>query len=304
MSALLDDIINAAIDGTAPLADILRKCLLLGHELRNERLKEWANQELSGYKSKEDTPDYRHVMGIAKGHFLGLYGAELKNYPIPPAALEEQHQFAAREAYFVQGVSALEEILTASDETTITAPWPGDMVLYYQQKLIDGYGLVSAWLAISKNAIVGLLDSVRNRTLNLALQIKDELGTSYTDLRKIDLKEKQASIQNIIFQNTGGSTNVAFGEASVDASGQVQVVINLGDRKALDEILTKAGLDAGALQKLTEAMQEDGGKRLGPKVCEWVKTNAGRILSGGVKVGVTIGQQLLTEWLKQHYGIH
>ena len=48
------------------------------------------------------------------------------------------------------------------------------------------------------------------RTLKMALEIKDELGTSYADLRQIKSKEAATKIQNIIFQNTGGSTNVAF----------------------------------------------------------------------------------------------
>ena len=235
---------------------------------------------------------------------MGAYGGEMKNYPIPPAALEEKHRHWAREVYLSQGVSAYANLLGASDETTITFPWPGDMVLYYQQKFLDGYGLISACLVVSKNVFVELLDTIRNRTLNIALQIKDELGTSYADLRRIESKEMQANIQNIIFQNTGGNTNVAFGQANVNASGQVQVVINEGDRKKLDEILTKAGLDTSDLEELTAAIHEDGGRRPGRKVGEWIKVNAGRVLSGGVKVGVSIGQQLLTEWLKQHYGIH
>jgi hypothetical protein len=147
------------------------------------------------------------------------------------------------------------------------------------------------------------MDTVRNRTLNMSLQIKDELGTSYEDLRKIDCKEKAANIQHIVFQNTGGNTNVAF-QGSVDASGQQQLVINSGDRKALDEVLTRAGLDRTALEKLSEAMREDGEKKLGPKVSTWIKSNAGKVLSGGIRVSVSIGQQLLTEWLKKHYGIH
>ncbi len=302
MSALLDDIINLAIDGKQPLPDILRKCLLLGHELKNERLKEWANQELSGYRSTGDIPDYRHMQGIAKGHFMGAYGREIKNYPIPPAALEENHRHWAREVYLPQGVSAYEEILKASDETTITFPWPGDMVLYYQQKFLDGYGLVSAWLVVSKNAFVEVLDTIRNRTLNMALQLKDEIGTSYADLRKIESKETQANIQNIIFQNTGGNTNVAFGQANVDASGQTQTFIAVGDRKVLDRVLSNAGLDKFDLDNLTEAIEVDGPKP-GNRVGEWVKDKASKVLSGGVKVGTKIGSEILTAWIKQHYGL-
>ncbi len=302
MSVLLDDIINLAIDGKQPLPDILRKCLLLGHELKNERLKEWANQELSGYKSPADIPDYRHMQGIAKGHFMGAYGGDIKNYPIPPAALEEEHRHWAREVYLPHGVSAYEEILKASNETTITFPWPGDMVLYYQQKFLDGYGLVSAWLVVSKIAFVEMLDTIRNRTVNMALQLKDELGTSYADLRKIESKEMQANIQNIIFQNTGGNTNVAFAQANLDASGQSQTVIAVGDRQALDRILSSAGLDKSDLDSLTEAIQVDG-KKPGNKVREWVKEKGSKVLSGGIKVGTKIGSEILTAWLKQHYGL-
>jgi len=302
VSVLLDDIINLAIDGKQPLPDLLRKCLLLGHELKNERLKEWANQELNGYKSVGDIPDYRHMQGIAKGHFMGPYGGELKNYPIPPAALEEKHRHWAREVYLPHGVSAYEEILKASDETAITFPWPGDMVLYYQQKFLDGYGLVSAWLVVSKNAFVEVLDTIRNRTLNMALQLKDELGTSYADLRKIESKETQANIQNIIFQNTGGNTNVAFGQANLDASGQSQTVIAVGDRQALDRVLSSAGLDKSDLDSLTEAIQVDG-KKPGNRVREWVKEKGSKVLSGGIKVGTKIGSEILTAWIKQHYGL-
>jgi hypothetical protein len=302
MSALLDDIINLAIDGKQPLPDILRKCLLLGHELKNDHLKQWANQELNGYKSTADVPEYRHVQAIAKGHFVGFGGAEIRNYPIPPAALEEKHRHWAREVYLPQGLSAYEEILKASEEATITFPWPGDMVLYYQQKFLDGYGLVSAWLVVSKNVFVEILDTIRNRTLNMALQLKDELGTSYTDLRKIESRETQANIQNIIFQNTGGNTNVAFGQSSVDASGQSQTVIAVGDRKALDTALTQAGLSKPDLDALTEALAHDGAKP-GNKVTNWIRENAGKVLAGGVQVGTKIGQEILTAWIKAHCGL-
>ena len=39
MSALLDDIIQLAEDDQKPLPNILRKCLRLGQELKDQRLK-------------------------------------------------------------------------------------------------------------------------------------------------------------------------------------------------------------------------------------------------------------------------
>jgi len=150
------------------------------------------------------------------------------------------------------------------------------------------------------NVLVEVLDAVRNRTLKMALEIRDELGTSYSDLRKIEPSDAE-KIQNIIIQNTGGNTYLAFGQASI-SSTQSETVINVGDRQALDRILSNAGLDKPDLDSLTQAMEADGNKP-GGKVGEWVKDKASKVMAGGVKVGVKIGSELLTAWLKQHYGL-
>jgi hypothetical protein len=68
-------------------------------------------------------------------------------------------------------------------------------------------------------------------------------------------------------------------------------------------VLAKAGLEQTDLESLTEAIQADGGEKPGTSVMEWVMAKASKVVSGGMKVGVNIGQQLLTEWLKHHYGL-
>jgi len=41
---LVDEIIDGAVDGKTPIADILRKCLVLAFQLKNGRLKEWVEK--------------------------------------------------------------------------------------------------------------------------------------------------------------------------------------------------------------------------------------------------------------------
>ena len=190
----------------------------------------------------------------------------------------------------------------ANPSGRLTFPWEANFVVYYQDKLMQG-GFIchSAWQEISFSTVAEMLDTIRNRTLNMALQIKDELGTSYTNLRNIEPGETATKIQSIIFQNTGGNTTVAFGQANVDAS-QHQTVIAVGDRQALDKALTGAGLEKQDLDTLTDAIDSDGNKP-GNKVHEWIKKNASKVLSGGVKVGTHIGQEILTAWIKAHYGL-
>jgi AbiTii len=56
---LLDKIIELATDIDKPLSVLLRQCVVLGHELKNDSLKTWANQELNGYTDRQKVPEYR-----------------------------------------------------------------------------------------------------------------------------------------------------------------------------------------------------------------------------------------------------
>ena len=304
MSVLLDDIIKLASDGQKSLPDILRKCLILAHELKNNRLKEWANQELNGYKSGKDLPPYRIVPAHAYGNFVGPFHQQRNDQIIPPGCLKKEHQDCAKIAYLTQSVASYQEAIDGapSRDRNLILQWSGNMIAYYQEKLMtDGYHLHDAWQELPLNAVVEVLDTIRNITLNMALQLKDELGTSYTDLHLIPPKEAE-KVDAIIIQTTGGTTNVAFGQGTVDATGQGQTVVAVGDRKTLDRVLNAAGLGKEDLDSLTEAIEADGEKP-GSKVGGWVKDKASKVLAGGVKVGTKIGAEILTAWIKAHYGI-
>ena len=89
---LLDDIINLAADDKQSITVLLRKCLILASQLKNERLRTWANKELNGYDPEDTLPSYRVLKTIAKGDFSGSFGRQLRNWQIPAAVLEERHR--------------------------------------------------------------------------------------------------------------------------------------------------------------------------------------------------------------------
>ena len=303
MSELLDEIINLAADSKESLPSILRKCLILGHELKNERLRNWANQELNGYNSTKSLPEYRIPAIHLLGDFTGPFGSGAKNIPLPAYLLREQHREWGQRVFLTQPIGTLQDIATKGD-TTVSFPWPGDLVALYQDTYVtqNGMALVAAKQILAVSAIVGILDTVRNRTLNIALEIKAELGTSYKDLHRAESPEIGAKIQHIVFQNTGGSTNVAFGNSNVDASGQVQNTITAGDRASLDRALLNAGLDKADLESLTQSMKADGNK-LGARVMKWAKEKGAKTLSAGISVGQQVGTELLLKYLEMHFGI-
>jgi hypothetical protein len=60
--SLLREIQEAAIDAKLPLATLLRKCKVLGARLGNGEFKEWVENELNGYTSTDDLPEYRVLL--------------------------------------------------------------------------------------------------------------------------------------------------------------------------------------------------------------------------------------------------
>jgi hypothetical protein len=209
--------------------------------------------------------------------------------------MKENREFAER-IYLTGSVSAYADLAYDEDGSGVLKfAWPANMVGYYSDKLLQGMICHSAWQQIPSNALVGMLDTIRNLTLKMALEIKDELGTSYLDLH--DVKPQLAErIKGIVINTVGG--NVAVG--NIDASGSTTIVA--GDRKTLDAALTKSGMNQSDLNELTEAIQADGNKP-GSKVSKWIGEKAEKMLVGGVKMTASIAQQVLTEMLMQHYGL-
>ena len=74
MAMLLDDIIDLATNTNQSISVLLRKCIVLAHQIKNDRLKTWANKELNGYGEDDELPEYRVIPASAKGHLSGWGG--------------------------------------------------------------------------------------------------------------------------------------------------------------------------------------------------------------------------------------
>ena len=83
-----------------------------------------------------------------------------------------------------------------------------------QQKLpMPGYALISAWQEVPTSGIVGMLDTVRNRVLKMALEIQAEVGDKYGDPKKITPDELKKVDQTIVTNIFRGSVYVNTGQS-------------------------------------------------------------------------------------------
>jgi len=72
---LIQEIKSDIIDSNKSLSIALRKAKALASKLKNERLKEWVNNELNGYRQLEhdDIPEYRKFQAHNVGDFFGSF---------------------------------------------------------------------------------------------------------------------------------------------------------------------------------------------------------------------------------------
>lgn len=303
---LLDDIIGLAVDNKQPITTLLRKCIVLAHQLKNDRLRMWANEELNGYDSIEKLPEYRTLAAAATGLFVGPGWARFEQ-GIPSVALEKQHRKFAEMVYIAQPIGTLEDTLSSGKDSQLSFPWDANLVAYYREKLQSGWQLFSAHQIVPKSTIAGIIDTVRTRVLNMALEIQSEVGEKDDDLKKITPEESKKVDQTIVNNIYGGNVYVSTGQSSMTATTvqQQQQNIVAGDWEHLERVLKDAGITGPELKELSAAVRSDGNQKLqeNGSVMKWIKATAPKVLAGGVKMGAEIGKAVLSEMLMQYYGL-
>ncbi|MEO7021933.1 MAG: hypothetical protein ABI234_17400, partial [Ktedonobacteraceae bacterium] len=180
---LLHRINEGATNSQTSLGEVLRLCLRLGRLLDNEKLSDWAKAESGGYRSTDILPDYRIFDTEVRATFLGPFGSRMSNISIPQAIVEEEHQETLFKVSMMQPVGELERLVSGnSDTTSLTVPWSGNTIMYYQRKEIYGdYVLASAGKVLTIATIAGVLEVIRSRVLEFVLVIEVELGIDIMD---------------------------------------------------------------------------------------------------------------------------
>lgn len=163
--------------------------------------------------------------------------------------------------------------------------------------------LVAARQFVPLSCFAALLDTIRNRTLNMALEINSEIGYPQ-DFGAITQTAKEQIERTIVNNIFGGTNYFASGHANITATTtNTQNIIQVGNRDQLDEALKNIGLSGDDLNDLSAAEKADGQKKMGARVMDWIKKNASKAVIGGVKLGADITKEVLVGYLKQYNGM-
>lgn len=262
--SLLRDIQETSIDDKVGLPTLLRKCKVLAARLGNEEFKLWVDNELNGYKSVDDVPDYRIIPVFLKGHFAGAFGSGLRNATIPITCFPEQFQEELSTISFSAPVASLESLVTEDNDGATRISLLPELIAFYGQQIYDGYNCMEAWKIVSNNLIIALLDTVRNRILQFVIEIESEdpnAGEAPLNSNPVP-QEKVSQIFNTYI--TGDVHNIA--NASSDFSQNVQINSDLNAElfNGLLEAIKQTDLDKQNLDRLSseiELMRVNQGKK-------------------------------------------
>jgi hypothetical protein len=167
---LLDDIIEMATDEKVPIGNLLRKCLVLEQQVKNEKFRTWLDRELDGYDQNEELPGYRVFNCVNKGFFIGLT-IRMNDQPIPIHIMEEKDRKLVEKVLLNQPAASYDGRPDKSTDAGL--PWNPYLTAKYQTKFFQDEDLVlnRAWQEIPGSVLVGLLEQIRTRVLRFALDL-------------------------------------------------------------------------------------------------------------------------------------
>lgn len=300
---LVDDIIELAVDDAVRLPVILRKCLVVATALKNDRLKGWVLSELNGYDNSDALPQYRVLSIQAKGIFLGSFQSQLSDQVLPSGVMDKDHRQWATTAYLREGVAAYELLLGKDGKGSIRIQWPGDLVAHYQTKFFDDFALNRAWQEVPMPGMAGLVDTVRNRLLELALELQGEIGESEIPLERITPEAVESAVTTIIY----GGHNIIAQNITGDVQQIGEYNVAQGDFVSLARALGEVGVPADELDALEKAIAEDTDadeeKVFGARTSEWLGKALNYVGKGGGQVVGGVAKATLTKAVMAYFGL-
>lgn len=288
-------LIDQTADGTRPLSDVLRQVKIVASRIGDVELSTWATKELSGYGVADDLPAYRSSRRLpVRGNWSGPMGSGINNASVSWAGVPEEFHRALFCAEFRQSVAELEMVGHSDGGGGARIDWDPRAVWEYNKMVREGEGgagfemmeLLSAHVHFPRNILVGILDAIRTRVLDLALdleRVSPEVGEPGGPT--VSDAQVEAAVQTFHITIHGDGANVSTGDHA-----KLRSTVKKGDAQALVEAAREIGLSPEDAESFREAVEADG-----DAVAERTQGFVERVRSGAVVlVGNTSGSLAAT----------
>lgn len=241
LMSMIIEIQKDCCNSNIKLSDLLRKCLYLAYKIKSEDFIQWIHNELNGYKSEDNLPEYRVFHCVVKGNLSDRYHL-IKNYPLDITKFPDIIQKNYGMMRVKNSISSI-ECLIEEGTGLIKRPWEASVVELISENYISHIAY-NIWSESPTHLYSAILDGVKTRVLQFALEVESTIS-NIEDIKLSNLNDEQKEkIANIFNTNIYGNANVA--NASENFSQNLQVKSNDLIDKLLSELLEmkKQGKDS------------------------------------------------------------
>ena len=283
---VLDEILDASTDSSVPIADLLRKVQIAATRLGASEIAAWARSELSGYGPDDTLPPHRRVHSIVMGLFTGPMQSQITQHLTAGPGMESMWEVDLR-----QPLVELQSLSEAPGDGDPRIEWPANVVQMYAESgtyRIQYHNLFSAWNVLTKQSLRGVIDVIRTRAMEFAL----DLQTSFPDAGSLGGPTVESTpalaqtVYNITNNITGHGTNIATGPGAQQTS-----TVAIGDETALIAKLAELGLGESDRDEFVSALRDDGID--GPRATNFLA----RIRSGAISLAAGLTTDVAAEVL-------
>ena len=264
----------------------------------------WVSQELDGYTSSSDLPDYRIVSGNARADLTNGVRYEtldVTNIALPSGTPEHAWD-RLRRIYFTDAVKESEAIQGRDD---LVRTLDHDLKHYIEQnaRAASGYWVRSAYIPIAPGAVAGLLSSIRSRLLQYVFRLRKDFPEF--DQQPTSSHAPSAAQLGQVFQVTiGQGSAVTFGSGSAHAQSIIQQVI-AGDLDSLKKYLQEMGVEQTDLEALDAVIVEVQPADLDEEqsaIRRWIANVAEKAGAGGKELAKTATRELILLSVRYFFG--
>lgn len=299
---LLRKIQEQAIDGGTDLSSLLRSCTVLGARLGNQEFRTWVSSELNGYREAKYLPEYRVISVRSKANFSGPFGSGLRNGDIPPSMIPAKFRDALYYVRIQDPVASIQD-LVRTDQPALQAAWPPEIAQFVGSQIYEHLNCIQAWQTIPRNALVAVLDAVRNRLLEFAIEIEarePEAGEAAANSEPLPQPVVTKIFNTVIM---GDVQNMSAGAEHVEQTIQNITESNF---QSLAQWLRDNEVEEADVESLKLAIDEDKAidvEGIGPRVSKWKALMQKKAGEGSWAVGKSVAGSLLGKALATYFGI-
>ena len=288
-----------ATDSRNDVADLLRKSLLVATKLKIADFRDWATNELEGYRNGP-VPEYRKAYATlsVKNPYHGL---------VPLVFADTRMQDSLCNVEIPDPIGNLVSLIAnqADGATPPVIPFSSEQMTFLMRLQENQRGFcLPPVRTIGITKLASILDAIRTKILNWAMKLEEEGIVGEGATFSLEEKQRASSSTHVHIENFQGVVGDILHST---VTQNLQMTVKQGDFTSLRDYLKSEGVDDGDIGQLEEAVNSDPRPErrgsFGPHVSDWIGKMMTKAACGASQLAIGTAGSLLAQAIWVYYGL-